>query len=304
MNRKLKSTLGLVGLLIFILVAGGIYLFIFQKGKIKDMNAELEKLKANDYNTEQLTAQFKEMTAREAILDSVLASRRFNIPQNLSSIKFFDFTNSVSSGFNNDKTQVNVEYVDKKPEKEFFYYEYKLTGTGTFTDVHQLIYAIEKSKELKKIKGLALSSTVQTDKDGMPNFLVSFSMNVDAYYSTNNRFASSKLKENDITSGPIYDVFYPLIRNELPPNLDNLLDVQGARLLALIPEGAFLADSKGNTFLLWEGEQVYLGYLTKIDYENNRVTFILNKGGIIEKVDLSLEKDEPNKNNQNKEIKK
>jgi hypothetical protein len=304
MNRKLKSTLGLVGLLIFILVAGGIYLFIFQKGKIKDMNAELEKLKANDYNTEQLTAQFKEMTAREAILDSVLASRRFNIPQNLSSIKFFDFTNSISSGFNNDKTQVNVEYVDKKPEKEFFYYEYKLSGTGTFTDVHQLIYAIEKSKELKKIKGLALSSTVQTDKDGMPNFLVSFSMNVDVYYSTNNRFASSKLKENDITSGPIYDVFYPLIRNELPPNLDNLLDVQGARLLALIPEGAFLADSKGNTFLLWEGEQVYLGYLTKIDYENNRVTFILNKGGIIEKVDLSLEKDEPNKNNQNKEIKK
>ncbi len=303
MNRKLKSTLGLIGLLILIAAAGGIYIFIFQKGKIEDKKAELKKLKANDYNTEQLTAQYKEMTAREAILDSVLASRRFNIPQNLSSIKFFNFTNMVSSGFT-DKTQLNVEYIDQKPEKEFFYYEYKLSGTGTFNNVHQLVYAIEKSKELKKIKGLSLTSTVQTDKDGVPHFLVNFAMNVDVYYSTNNRFASSEIKENDITSGPIYDVFYPLIRNELPPNLDNLLDVQGARLLALIPEGAFLADSKGNTYLLWEGEKVYLGYLTKIDYDNNRVSFILNKGGIIEKVDLSLEKDMPNKKNQNKEIQK
>ena len=298
MNRKIKSTLGLLGLLIFILAAGGIYTFIIQKGKIKDNETELKKLKANGYNTEQLTAQYKEMSAREVILDSVLASRRFNIPQNLSSIKFFTFTNIISSGFNADKTQLNVEYVDQKPEKEFFYYEYKLSGTGTFNNVHQLIYAIEKSKELKKIKGLSLSSTVQTDKDGIPNYLVNFSMNVDVYYSSNNRFASSEMKENDITTGPIYDVFYPLIRNELPPNLDNLLDVQNARLLALIPEGAFLADTRGNTYLLWEGEKVYLGYLTKIDYENNRVSFILNKGGIIEKVDLSLEKEQPNKKNQ------
>jgi len=62
-------------------------------------------------------------------------------------------------------------------------------------------------------------------------------------------------------------------------------------LLALIPEGAFIADIKGNTYLLWEGQQVYLGYLTKIDYDHNTVSFILNKGGIIEKVDLSLEKE-------------
>ena len=304
MNRKVKSTLGLAALLIIILVGGGVYIFIFQNGKIKDMKAELKKLKANGYNTEQLTAQYKEMEARESVLDSVLAARKFNIPQNLSSIKFFNFINIVSSDFSPDKTHINVEYVDQKPEKEFFYYEYKLSGTGTFDNVHQLIYAIEKSKELKKVKGLALSSTVQTDKDGEPNFLVNFSMNVDVYYSSNNRFASSKIKENDITSGPIYDIFYPLIRNQLPPNLDNLLDVQGARLLALIPEGAFLADSRGNTYLLWEGEQVYLGYLTKIDYDNNRVSFILNKGGIIEKVDLSLEKEQSNKTNQNKEIQK
>ena len=130
MNRKLKSTLGLVVLLVIILVAGGVYIFVFQRGTLNKNKAELKKLKANDYNTEQLTAQFKELTKREEVLDSVLASRKFNIPQNLSSIKFFNFVNVISSGFS-DETKINVEYVEQKPEKDFFYYEYKVTGSGS-----------------------------------------------------------------------------------------------------------------------------------------------------------------------------
>src|SRR5690606_28338504 len=117
-------------------------------------------------------------------------------------------------------------------------------------------------------------------------FDVSFTLNVDVYFAMNDRFSTSELIENDLSTTSQYDIFYPLIRNEIPPNVDELLEVQGARLLALIPEGAFLSDSRGNTYLLWEGEQVYLGYLTNIDYERNKVSFILNKGGIIEKVDI------------------
>ena len=47
--------------------------------------------------------------------------------------------------------------------------------------------------------------------------------------------------------------------------------------------------------VLWEGERVYLGYLTSIDYKNNKVKFIINRGGVIEKVELYLEKEETNK---------
>ena len=95
----------------------------------------------------------------------------------------------------------------------------------------------------------------------------------------------------------MYDAFYPLLRNEIPLNTEGLLDIQGAKLLALVPEGAFLADATGSTFLLWEGEPVYLGYLTSIDYKNNKVKFIINRGGVIEKVELFLEKEEANKKN-------
>ena len=57
----------------------------------------------------------------------------------------------------------------------------------------------------------------------------------------------------------------------------------------MIPDGAYVADASGNTHLLWEGDEVYLGYLTKIDYSTNEVKFVLNKGGVIEKITLKLE---------------
>jgi hypothetical protein len=182
--------------------------------------------------------------------------------------------------------------MELKRDKEFFVYEYKITGGGYFNDVYKLIYAIEQSKELKKVTYLSLGNLIRTDTEGLPLFLVSFEMNAQVYYSSDNRFAPADFVENNLSTGPIYDAFYPLIRNEIPPNLDELLDVQGAKLLALIPEGAFIADTKGNTFLVWEGEQVYLGYLTMIDYNSSTVNFILNKGGIIEKVTLDLDRAE------------
>jgi hypothetical protein len=289
MNKKLISTLSVLALLIIVLVAGGIYIFVIQKAAITERREKLEELNKNVYDPVELNDRYMKMQKRSAELDSILANREFNIPQNISSIKFYNFINNVVAGFPKI-TQVNVEYIKQAPAKEFFYHEYKLTGNGNFNDVYKLIYAIEQSKELKKVTSLSLSNLIKTSDEKVPLFLVNFEMTAQVYFSSDNRFAPAVLVENNLSTGPIYDSFYPLIRNEIPPNVDNLLDVQGAKLLAIIPEGAFVADTKGNTYLVWEGEQVYLGYLTKIDYDNNTVDFILNKGGIIEKVTLELDR--------------
>ena len=288
MNKKLISTLSVLALLIIILVAGGIYIFVMQRGDLSERQEKLAELNKNVYDPVELSNRYIELERKSAELDSILANRKFNIPQNISSIKFYNFINNIVANFPKETT-VNIEYVKEAPDKEFFYHEYKLTGGGNFNDVYKMIYAIEQSKELKKIEKLSLSNLVKTDDD-IPLFLVNFELLAQVYYSSDNRFAPAELVENNLSTGPIYDAFYPLIRNEIPPNIDNLLDVQGARLLALIPEGAFIADNKGNTYLVWEGEQVYLGYLTKIDYDNNTVSFILNKGGIIEQVTLQLDR--------------
>jgi len=288
MNKKLISTLSVLALLIIILVAGGIYLFVVQRGDISERQEKLAELNKNVYDPVELNNRYQELERKSAELDSILAHRKFNIPQDISSIKFYNFINNIVANFPKE-TSVNIEYLRQAPDKEFFFHEYKLTGGGNYNDVFKMIYAIEQSKELKKVGKLSLSNLVKTD-DEIPLFLVNFELIAQVYYSADNRFAPAELVENNLSTGPIYDAFYPLIRNEIPPNIDNLLDVQGARLLALIPEGAFVADNKGNTYLVWEGEQVYLGYLTKIDYDNNTVSFILNKGGIIEQVTLQLDR--------------
>lgn len=288
MNKKLISTLSVLALLIIILVAGGIYIFVVQQGDLSERQEKLVELNKNVYDPVELENRYQELQRKSAELDSILANRKFNIPQNVNSIKFYNFVNDIVGNFPK-VTTVNIEYIGQVPDKEFFYHEYKLTGGGNYNDVYKMIYAIEQSKELKKIGTLSFTNLVKTDEE-VPLFLVNFELIAKVYFANDTRFAPAEFVENNLSTGPIYDAFYPLIRNEIPPNVDNLLDVQGARLLALIPEGAFVADNKGNTYLVWEGEQVYLGYLTKIDYDNNTVSFILNKGGIIEQVTLQLDR--------------
>ncbi len=291
MNRKLKNTLILIVLLLIIVVAGTVFTFFSQQSDIDSRKKKLNDLNLNAYNTEELVEQLNTLKFRAIELDSILALRKFNIPVNLHQSEFYNFINRVSFNFA-PESFVNIEYNDIVVEQHYKYYTYKLSGTAYFNDVYEMIYAVEQSKELKKITSLSFDNFVQVDDDGIPRYFISYIVNCSVYFSDNDQFASSVSKENRLTPNPLYDIFYPLIRNDIPPNIDDLLDVQSAELLALIPEGAFIADSKGTTYLLWEGDKVYLGYLTEIDYDENVVHFVVNKGGIIEKITLTLEKNE------------
>ncbi|MBU2494065.1 MAG: hypothetical protein KJ571_15670 [Bacteroidetes bacterium] len=290
MDPKIKNTLIILTILIFIVLGSGLYTFVLQKGDIDERKNKIKELNLNAYNTADLIDQLNALKARSAELDSILNLRKFNIPVSLSQSSFYDFVNKVSFGFS-PHSFVNIEYTDTKQAGDFMFYKYDLSGVAFFNDLYKLIYAIEQSKELKKILMVAFNDFVKVDDEKNPYYLVNYKISVAVYYSFNADFASKVIKENSLVPNPIYDIFYPLIRNEIPPNTDNLLDVQNATLLALIPDGAFIADGQGTTYLLWEGDQVYLGYLTEIDFDNSTVRFILNKGGIIDKVELTLAKE-------------
>ncbi len=289
MSSKVKNTIIILVIIVLIVLTAGLFNYVYLRGKIKDRDKRIKDLKVFQLDTEALKQQLAFLKKRAAELDSILANRKYNIPYNLSQASFFDFVNQVSFSFSN-YSFVNIEYDVMETTPHFNIYHYKLAGAAEFNDFMRLIYAIEESKLLKKITNVNLSNNVKVDEDGTPHFLVTFGFNTSVYYSNDDRFYVKEFKENSLSPNPSYDIFYPLIRNEIPPNLDKLLDVQSAVLLALIPDGAFLADANGNTFLLWEGDKVYLGYLTNIDYQKNEVSFVLNKGGIIETKTLTLEK--------------
>jgi hypothetical protein len=294
MSSKVKNTVIILIIFVAITIVGGFFHFILQKGKINDRQKKIKELNLYQLDTDALTTQLKLQRDRVAALDSILANRKYNIPYKLSQSSFYDFVNQVSFNFS-PLSHVNIEYNDQETTPDYNTYLYTLGGTAEFNDFAKLIYAIEESKMLKKITEMDISNNIKVDKDGTPHYLVTYKFKAHVLFSNENRFIVKDFKENKIIPNPTYDIFYPLVRNEIPPNAEKLLDVQTAHLLALIPDGAFLSDASGSTYLLWEGDQVYLGYLTNINYQNNEVNFVLNKGGIIENYNLKLEKENKSK---------
>ena len=150
MNRKIKNTLALFGILVLLLVVGFSFILFIQRPSIKKKSLALKNLKSYEYNTEVLSKQLAEKIKRASRLDSILAARKFNIPKNISPLRFYEFMNKITPQLS-DESKVDIEYIDRKADRNFFYYEYKMTGYGDFNDIYQIIYAIEESKELKKI---------------------------------------------------------------------------------------------------------------------------------------------------------
>lgn len=289
MSSKVKNTVIILIILIGIVIGGGLFNYILLKGKIEDREQKIKDLKLYQLDTDDLVMQLAHLKKRVAQLDSILANRKYNIPYNLPQSDFFDFVNQISYSFS-PLSYVNIEYKEMEVTDHFNIYHYSLTGIAEFNDLNRLVYAIEESKLLKKISGVDITNNVKVEEDGTPHYLVNYKFEVSVYFSNDDRFYVKEYTENSLEPNPAYDIFYPLIRNEIPPNKEGLLDVQSATLLALIPDGAFLADSKGSTYLLWEGDQVYLGYLTNINYQTNEVNFVLNKGGVIETITLQLDR--------------
>jgi len=84
------------------------------------------------------------------------------------------------------------------------------------------------------------------------------------------------------------DPFSPVIWAELPPNVEDLVEVERSDLKAVIPGKAFVLDQNNSIRTLSEGDEVYLGYVTRIFHEEGRIECTLNKGGIIESVELKI----------------
>ena len=118
--------------------------------------------------------------------------------------------------------------------------------------------------------------------------ILPFDMEIKAYFATVEDLQNDAKKLSDVKVATAQDPFYPSILRNLPLNTDALLEVEQASLKAIIPGKALIADNGGEIHVLREGDRVYLGYLTRIDTENNLVEFTLNKGGIIEKIVLNL----------------
>ena len=287
MNQKNKNFIILIIIFVLITSIGGYYTFSLQGGTLSTKEEKLNKLRADYASVELIKAKLFEIEKRVLVLDSLLFKGKFIIPQYLSQSQFFDFVEYYS----NDNTMnsfTNTEYEGQNVELGVNYYTYKVFGRMNYNNVYRLIYAIEHSKELKKIVQANLKGINKVSKRGGASYLVEFGLEVRVYYSFNDQFAEVNFEENNLVPKSIKNAYHPLIKVSIKPNKNNLPDIQEGSLVSLVPQGAFITDSEGITRLMQKGDKVYLGHLVEIDYDNHTVTFVLNKGGLVEYQTMKL----------------
>jgi hypothetical protein len=87
---------------------------------------------------------------------------------------------------------------------------------------------------------------------------------------------------------PAKKPFHPLILETIPPNTDGLPEIEDAVLVSIMG-GRAIFEIKGEMIELGIGDPVYLGQIVSIDPREGLVVARLNKGGIIDEIEMVLE---------------
>jgi hypothetical protein len=298
MSNDVLNTLILTAVLVLTLGAGFYVTQKVQPAKLDALEAEEEAIRLRAAEVEDLLAQ--EAVASE---EAAEAFRRWNarykiLPDQLSSPDVVDYLNALSrSGFRAfDITMVGVE---QHPNYAIF--TYNITGLAYFESLYAFVWHVENGRGLYRLRDLNVRrqiTTIPNPETGVDRQLVlaQFSIAIDAYFAGSEGMSGP---DSIITvpanvlppRRPALNPFYPLILEELPPNTDDLVDVEVDELVSVIGNQAVF-NREGELRSLRSGERVYLGHLTTVDPNVGRVVADLNKGGIRERIELDLQSGE------------
>jgi hypothetical protein len=284
---KLRNSIALGILLVMILLVGGYLRAFHLPKKLHGVESEIKKIDEELQNTPNLVNQFNELSATLNDTQKRWESRNKDIPpSDVTSQSYAYFSRLIDMS---GELKLNMVYTGQQSKGNYGYNAYVLKGEGPFHNLYRFIWHLENDRRLYKINTLALKGLeiAPTDKEE-GSILVTFDMTVHAYFSSVSELANS-LGEHTIAPNVLtMDPFAPVITSGIPPNKDNLVEIERSDLKAVIPGQAFVLDQANTIQTLHEGDEVYLGYVTKVDPEAGRLECTLNKGGIIEKVDLKI----------------
>ncbi len=283
-----------------ILSGVGVYLTYFKLPREIAHYEKLEKL-AHMRETEMgsLLAEYSASEERAREVESRWRSRYRYIPASLSTPEVVARLNELSrQGFET----FNVQFMESGQTQSVNYYTFRIEGRGYFYHLYRFVWEIENTPELYRIRNLSLDhiDLVKADRaSGKERMMVmvSFNMQLEAYYgglpdlqvahmadSLYRRLPRAVFPEKN----PPVNPFYPGILEQLPPNSDNLIDIEKAKLVSIVGGRAVFQDASGLR-TVGVGENVYLGQITEIDPIEGRVVARLNRGGILDEVELYLE---------------
>ncbi len=290
MPYALRNSIILAVLLLLIGGGGAAYIYFFQEPKIEELKGERELIQKQLGDADDLFDRLVEVQERVEILNAAWRQR----PKTLATEESPSFTNVYINEIlaQSPELDLNVFTEEEVPQNGCGFTRYHLAGQGSFESFSRLVQFLEFGPRLMKLRNFDVREVHAVDDErGRIRHTVQFDIDMLAYFSQQSPFADTLSSPSVAASvfPPItYDPFKSLVIPEIPPNTFDLPNVEQSTLLAIMKGRAFISDQKNQLIMLNEGDEVYLGYVSKIMPERRQVLFLLNKGGIIERYILTL----------------
>jgi len=277
-------------LLVLFTGAGGGYIYFYQDKELARLYKERKEISEKLGDVSDLYNRLAATQLKVQTLTTAWSHRPKTLPAQEVASHTNEYINEVLSL--SPDLDLNVITTENVPQNGCGYTRYHLAGQGSFFSFARLFQYLEHGPRLMKLRNADIRSVSTADsKTGITEHTVQFDADLLAYYSDQAAFADSVTLPalKDVTFKPIaYNPFVPLITPAIPPNIYDLPDIEKSSLLAVMKGRAFISDHHNQLVMLSEGDEVYLGYVSKIMPERKQVLFLLNKGGIVERYILTL----------------
>ena len=290
MSYALRNTVVLAAFLVVIFGAGFYLTKVSQPKEEQRLRTQVASLDKTISERPAVESELKESEQQLVSMKEKYSKRFKVIPSNDTTALTYAYLNRImdASGF----VKFDMLYQGARSFKQYGYNLYNLKGETSYDNLFRFIWYLEHAKLMYKVGDLTLSGLeVRDQTSDRPQTVVPFTMELHAYYSTVAGLSAGQSGEDptlykNVSIGLNY--FKPLISSEPPANVLGLVDVERSDLRAVMGDKIFIVDQKGVGHILRVGDEVYLGYLTKIDPGKNEAEFTLNKGGIIDRVVLKV----------------
>lgn len=289
MSYQTRNILILSVIAVLITCIGGYFVFFVNPSKIDkssktlmDLRSRISALEGTENEFVQVKEGIEEREARFASMDKTIV-------QHVPTAKTYEYLTQIlqQTGF----FKFSVRYKNSKEAGTYGYNTFQINGEGSFDNIYELISYLERGPQLYKVRNVKLTGMERAGNGKASKLLIPFQMEIWAYYANISDIPINNRRLKDVEISGLRNPFKPLVSRKIPANVSGLLDVQRGELKALVADKALIAGPSGKMHELREGDRVYLGYLTRIDFQRNFAEFTLNKGGIVEKFVLRLKFD-------------
>lgn len=313
MSSKVLYNIIVIAFIWVAVVAVGVYVTMMEQPEELERVEKAEKVER--LKQTELASLVSEHEASQELADDAVQRWRARykiIPDSLSSPSVVGYFNELTkSGFEN----FDVQYQGVQGSADYSAHQFAVEGRGYFSELYRVIWEFENNRYFYRVSNLDLShiDLITEDKDTgreQMKVMVSFTMDVTAYFGGTEGMSAPEqppLTGEDalpVTQAstdelpvpknvlpderPDINPFFPLIMDNIPPNTHGLLEVENAQLVSIVGDEAYFNEG-GEIRAVAEGEDVYLGQLTEVNPAEGIVRARLNKGGIIDQVELELQ---------------